>query len=170
MSVDHNDHKDQNEENKQKQNEIGDDNANQRTKLRTKKKIDDSSVIKQLAKKTHKVKSYRDYLHLYDGKEKLAQLHLECMQAFKHQLIERCVEEEYQRIMSLRRKKSNDDNVNNGDKGDNNTNPPNMNKSHDSSISKPSSSKPSPQKPRSKHKKKVIEESSSDESSGIVDF
>lgn len=47
-------------------------------------------------------KTYKDYLHLYQGKERLAKLHLECMNIFKQQLIEKCINDEYARIMGMR--------------------------------------------------------------------
>eukprot|EP01084_Bolivina_argentea_P240880 404530_1 len=72
-------------------------------------KKSDRKVMNVVLPVEHKKKVWKDYIYLYDGKEKLAQLHFECMEKFRDELIERCVEEEYIRIMQLR---NNDKNVN----------------------------------------------------------
>merc|ERR1712228_812172 len=57
-------------------------------------------------KNKKKKKTWRDYLYLYDGKESLAQLHFECMRAFKLQLIEKCVDDEYDRMNIVKQAKN----------------------------------------------------------------
>ena len=97
-------------------------------------------------------KSWRDYLDLYDGKENLAQLHFESLEALKRDVIEKCVEEECKRILEMRRSKKAD------------------------KKQAVATRLESVNRPRTKHKKKVIEQSepSSDESlpssPGITDM
>merc|ERR1712228_531574 len=64
------------------------------------------NVSVQKPKKEKIIKTWRDYLYLYDGKESLAQLHFECMRAFKLQLIEKCVDDEYDRMNIVKQAKN----------------------------------------------------------------
>merc|ERR1712129_321484 len=55
---------------------------------------------KKKKKKKNKIKieeSWKDYLHMYDGKEYFAQLHFKCMHSFKLQLISQCADEQRKR-------------------------------------------------------------------------
>merc|ERR1712129_441719 len=54
---------------------------------------------KKKQKQTIKIEeSWRDYLHLYDGKEYFAQLHFKCMHSFKLQVISQCADEQRKRV------------------------------------------------------------------------
>merc|ERR1719231_202974 len=68
-------------------------------KLKNRKKLKSKFKYKP---KLNGDRTWQDYLEFYNGNESLAQLHFECMEAYKNVVIQECVKREYQRIIQLR--------------------------------------------------------------------
>ena len=105
-------HREQQQQQQQREKEKKSKKRKHNSDFKTPKKFANSSRIKNVSiqkpkkekiiktpKRKKKKKTWRDYLFLYDGKERLAQLHIECLRSFKLQLIEKCVDDEYDRMM-----------------------------------------------------------------------